>query len=112
MTAAADERHVWQERERLALPKFDRWIWPHDPVAIGSVKMDRHVAEGPAPFHHARIEMRVRDADRGEPAETPDQRHGRGVQHCDRVPQHVAVRRAHEECSLSNGEMRLGADTY
>jgi len=83
---------------------------PHDPVAIGGVKMDRHVAERVAPLDHGCVKVWMRDADRGNPAEPLDQRDGRGVEHCDRVPQHVPMPRAHEQRALADGEMRLGAD--
>ena len=55
MSAAADQRYVRQEIERVAVPKFDRGIGPHHPVAVGRMQMDRHVAENAAPFHHRSV---------------------------------------------------------
>src|SRR6516225_1895076 len=73
--------------------------------------MDGHAAEGAAPLHHARIEVRMRDGDSFEPAKTIDQCDGRGIQHRDAVPQHVAGRRADEERTLADGKLRLRPDT-
>src|SRR4029077_15758170 len=51
------------ELERVAGPQLDRAILAHDPVAVGGIEMDRTI-KGTRPFHHCRVEMRVRDRDR------------------------------------------------
>src|SRR5712692_5985630 len=72
--------------------------------------MDRHAAERAAPFHHGGVEMRMRDADPLEAAEPVDQRDGGVVEDRDAIPQHVAVRRQHQQGPLADGELRLRAD--
>src|SRR5215204_2057562 len=54
--------------------------------------------------------MRMRDADRLEAAEPFDQGDGGGIEHGDAVPQHVAVRCAHQQRALTDGETGLRPD--
>ena len=77
---------------------------------VGGMEVHGHVAEGAAPLHHRRVEVRMRDGDRLEAAEALDQGHGGVIQQRDAVPQDVAVRRADEQRALADGECRLRAD--
>src|SRR5690606_38380879 len=60
--------------------------------------------ERAAPVGDARMEVRVRDGDRPNAAQGLDQRHGRGIEHGDAVPQYVPVLRAQQHRPLPDGE--------
>src|SRR6185436_5731977 len=66
--AAADQRDALPKFKRVTLPQLDRRPLPHDPILIGGMEMDR-ATEGPRPFIHRRVEMRMRDRDRFQTAE-------------------------------------------
>jgi hypothetical protein len=66
--------------------------------------------EGTRPFHHRRIEMRVRYRDSIDATESFDHRHSRVIKRADAVPQDIAVFRAHEQRALPDGECRRRAD--
>ena len=74
------------------------------------MQMDRHVAEGAAPFHHRGVVVRVRDRDPGEAAERLDDRDRRRVEERDAIPQHVALRGAHQQRALADPEWRDRSD--
>ena len=66
--------------------------------------------ERTGPFHHRRIEMRMRDRDGIDATESFDHRHGRVIKRGDAIPQDIAVFRACEQRALANGECRNRTD--
>jgi len=70
MTAAADQRHLLVDAARFAGPEL-HVAGAANPVALGLVDVDGHVAEGAAPFHHGRVVVRVRNRDRRQAADRP-----------------------------------------
>ena len=62
------------------------------------------------PFHHRRIEMRMRDRDSIDATKSFDHRYGCIVESGDAVPQNIAVFRAQEQRALPNGECRRRAN--
>ena len=109
MAAAADQRDAVPQFEGVAFPQIDRRIRPHDPLPVGGMQMDVR-AEGVRPFHHRGVEMRMRDGDRLDAAERLDRRHGRGIERCDAIPQHVAAGGAQQQRALADGKARADAD--
>src|SRR5262245_22584272 len=71
------------------------------------MKMDRHVAERAAPFHHGGIEVRMRDGDGLQAAEAIDQGNGRGVQHRNAIPQDISTGCANKQRALTDRKGRL-----
>ena len=74
------------------------------------MQVDRGAAEGPAPFHHRRVIVRVRDRDLGNPAQFLHPRDRRVVDQPDAIPQNVPPRRLDQERALADAELRLGVD--
>ncbi len=109
VTAAADQRHVSREPQGLAFPELDAWSLPHDPFAVVGMDMNRHI-ECLGPVVHGRVEMRVRDRHRLHAAERLDERDRRVIEHRDAIPQHIPVRRAHQDRALADGKARLRRD--
>src|SRR5262249_5148754 len=72
--------------------------------------MHGHVAEGAAPLDQRRIKVGMRDSDRPQAAEAINEGDGGGVDERDTVPQYVAVGRAHEQRTLTDGEAWLRAN--
>src|SRR5579872_3548050 len=107
MPAAADERDAIPQFQRFAVPVMHRLVRPLDPGAIGGVQMDRRIAERAAPLDLRRVEVRMRDRDRLDAAETPDEGDRRRIERRDAIPQHVAALRAHQKRALADGEMRF-----
>src|ERR1700739_10416 len=75
------------------------------------MQIDRNIAEGGAPFRHRRIIMRMRNRDRLQTAETVDDLDHRVVDQADAVPQHIALRRPHQQRALADAEQRRRADS-
>jgi hypothetical protein len=111
VAAATNERYLGSKRQGLASPQFDRGVWTHDPLLIVSVKIDWDATERAAPFHHRRVEMRMRYRNRFQAAEPFDQRDGGRIQHRNAVPQNVSVRGTDNECPLADGKGRLRPNT-
>ena len=109
MAATADQRHVRQEFEGLAFPKFQVSLRAYDPLSVGGMNMHLHVKRA-GPLRHACIEVRVRYRHRLDAAERLDQRHGRGIEHRDAIPKHVAMRGAQQERALPDRKARLRAN--
>src|SRR5215470_3315194 len=70
--------------------------------------MDRTV-EGPRPFVHRRIKVRMRDRDRLQATKTLDHTDRRCIERSNAIPQNIAAFRAHEQCALADG--KAGADS-
>ena len=79
-------------------------------AAVVGVQVHGHVAERAAPLDQRGVEVRMRDGDGAQAAETLDEGDGGLVDERDAIPQDVAVRRANEQRALADGETRLGAD--
>ena len=107
--AAAHERQTIAELEHVALPVADRGVGAHHPLGVRGVQVDRAV-EAMRPLDHARVVVRVRDRDRGEPAAPLDLRRGRLVEQRDAVPQQVGVAVGDEQRALADRECGIGAD--
>ena len=69
-----------------------------------------HIAECAAPLDERGVEMRMRDGDGTQAAETFDEGDGGLVDERNAIPQYVAVRRANEQRALADGETRQCAD--
>ena len=80
-----------------------------DPGLVGARDEDARV-EGVGELDVGRVEMRVGQADCGDSAEVGDLPTGLLVEQRDTVPQHVAVRGAHQQRPLADREGRLDAD--
>ena len=80
-----------------------------DPLLVRPRDVDGRV-ERVRPVDVGGVEVRVRHADGGDAAERLDVLAGRVVEHRHAVPQHVALRRLHQERPLPDRDRRLGAD--
>ena len=109
MARRVDQRQPLQQRVALAGPETLRWVRAHDVLAVRLVQPHR-AAERMRPFHHAAVVMRVRNGDGGDPAERIHQIDGRVVDQRDAIPQHIAMRRAHQQGALADGEIGQRAD--
>ncbi len=96
VTADADERETRRYFLGLLRPQLETRSGSHDPALVGGVQMDRNAAKRRAPIHHRRVIVRMRNRNRLESAKRLDDFNGRIVDQADAVPQHVAVRRAHQ----------------
>src|SRR5207248_2612495 len=63
MPAATYQSQALGQRPRLAVPEHDSLVWPHHPLAVGGVQVDRNTTESPAPLDHAGIVMGVGNGD-------------------------------------------------
>ena len=72
MPAATKQGQPFAQRPRLAFPKDDGLVGPHHPLPVGGVEVDRHAPEGPTPFDHAGVVVRVRDGDGRDAAQRLD----------------------------------------
>ena len=106
MAAAADHRRR-ADRERLAGPGPYRAAGALHPDGVVLMDQDRRAAEGRAPFEHRGIVVRVRDRDRGNPAQLLDLGDDLVVDQAQAVPKDVAVLVLDQECPLADGEVRL-----
>ena len=109
MPAGADQRQAIAERVRFAVPKRDRRVGTHHPLAVVGVEEDRRV-EGVAPFHHRRVVVWVRDRDRLDPAKLLHRPYRFVVEQRNTVPQHVAGGRLHQQRALGDRKARLRTD--
>src|SRR5262249_29715138 len=66
--------------------------------------------EGTRPFHHGRIEMRMRDRDCIDAAESFNQCDSGVIERGDAIPQDIAVVGVYEQRALPNGKCRRRAD--
>jgi hypothetical protein len=107
MSPATDQRHVRDELLGLSIPKLNGWIRTHNPALVSGMKVDRHIAERAAPFHHRGIEVRMRDGDCLQAAKAVDQGNGRGVQHRNAIPQDISSGCANKQRALTNRKVRL-----
>ena len=110
MPAGADQLQPPAQLQLPPLPEPDARVRPHHPGPLRLVQVDRRPAERPAPFHHRRVIMRVRDRDLGDPAQLLHLLNRRVVQEPDAVPQDVAALRLDQERPLADPELRLGVD--
>src|SRR6516225_646712 len=66
--------------------------------------------ERAAPFHHCRVEVRMRDSDSLQATEPVDQGSGRRVQHRNAVPQDISIGCANNQRTLADRKLRLCAN--
>ncbi|MDB5388468.1 MAG: hypothetical protein JWM11_4114 [Planctomycetaceae bacterium] len=52
VAATANQCQPLAQRFRFAVPESNDLIWPHDPLAVSSMQLNRDAAESPAPFNH------------------------------------------------------------
>src|SRR5262249_32677648 len=76
------------ELARLTLPPRHGPTFAHNPILVGGIEMDRTI-KGLRPLIHRRIEMRVRNRDCFQAAETFNHANGRRIERGDTVPQYV-----------------------
>jgi hypothetical protein len=74
------------------------------------VQVHGHIAECAAPLDERSVEMRMRDGNGTQAAETFDEGDGGLVDERNAIPQYVAVRRANEQRALADGKTRQRAD--
>src|SRR5262245_31316117 len=91
------------------MPQSHRLAFAHDPFLVGGVEMDL-TPECVGPFVHRGVEMRVRDRNRFQAAETFEHADRRGIQRRNAVPHYVAVLSARQERALANREAGADAD--
>src|SRR5262249_45683314 len=63
--------------------------------------------ERAAPFHHCRVEVRMRDSDSLQATEPVDQGNGRQVQHRNAVPQDISIGCANNQRTLADRKLWL-----
>jgi nucleotide-binding universal stress UspA family protein len=94
---------------RLVIEQLDARRGPLNPLLVCARDQDAS-AEGVGEFDIGGVEMRVRHADGANPAELGDPSPGGLVQQRGAVPQHVALRGAHQQSPLTDGEGRVHPD--
>ena len=109
--AQADEREIVRQRMSLAVPKNHRRVGELHPLSVVFMQIDRNASESPAPFHHARVVVRMRDGNRCESTKTLDLFHGAVVDEADAIPEHSAVFRLQEQRPLADRKLRLRVDS-
>src|SRR5262249_10008371 len=66
------------------------------------MQVNRDAPERAAPFHHCRVEVRMRDSDSLQATEPVDQGNGRRVQHRNAVPQDISIGCANNQRTLAD----------
>src|SRR5215813_7994146 len=69
------------------------------------MQVNRDAPERAAPFHHCRVEVRMRDSDSLQATEPIDQGNGRPVQHRNAVPQDVSIGCANKQRTLADRKL-------
>src|SRR5690242_19608956 len=90
MSATTDERDALPKLESVVLPVRDRPVLAQSPFFVGGVKINRAL-EGAHPFRQRGVEMRVRDRDGVQTAESLDHIDGSAIKGGDASPQQVAA---------------------
>jgi hypothetical protein len=75
-------------------------------VVIG-MQVNRDAPERAAPFHHCRVEVRMRDSDSLQATEPVDQGNGRRVQHRNAVPQDISIGCGNNQRTLADRKLWL-----
>src|SRR5262249_60924218 len=71
------------------------------------MQVNRDAPERAAPFHHCRVEVRMRDSDSLQATEPVDQGNGRRVQHRNAVPQDISIGCANNQRTLADRKLWL-----
>src|SRR5215471_9156008 len=74
------------------------------------MQVDRDAPERAAPFHHCRVEVRMRDSDSLQATEPVDQGSGRRVQHRNAVPQDISIGCGNNQRTLADRKLWLCAN--
>src|SRR6476469_4655387 len=95
----------------MALPKSKTHVVPHDPFSVSLMEIYRDTVEGPAPFNHRRVKVRVTNRDCTQTAESIDQLRHSLIHQADAVPEHITARRANEERALADPDLLVSSYT-
>src|SRR5215472_8451863 len=69
------------------------------------MQVDRDAPERAAPFHHRRVEVRMRDSDSLQATEAVNQGNGRRIQHRNAVPQNISIGCANNQRTLADRKL-------
>src|SRR5437899_10287632 len=88
---------------------MDARTFPHHPFPVGGVQKDFRI-ETLRPIDHRSVIMRMRNGDGADAAARVYFCDGFIVKECDAIPEQISAGRSPEQCALTDGKFRFGAD--
>src|SRR5450755_1003204 len=107
MASTTDQLQAAGKIQSFSMPEADAIVGAHHPSLVVRVNINIDISKSAAPFHHARVIVRVRDRYRGGPAQAFDAVDGCVVQQADAIPQNISRRVLNQRRALSNSKLRF-----